>query len=602
MRKLGFVGLLLGSVIWFAACGGSGNNNGGAVTFVTVSCSPMSIMSGQTSQCSATVQGTGNFSAAVTWSASTGTISSSGLFTAPGTDTTLEVTITATSNQTASVSGTTTVTVNPNNSTVTGVSVSCNPSTITPGQTSQCTATVTGTGSFSQAVNWSANNGGTINSSGLLSFNQSLTSPVQVTVTATSQQNQNVSGTFAVTVNPGTVANNVAPISVDDALNIGAVNIPYVTVTICAPGTNNCETIDHVQVDTGSEGMRLLSTASGGEFNPGAINLQPETISGNPVDECLVFADGYVWGPVYNATVTIAGESAGAASGVPIHVLIPANASPGVPSTCSSQNPQGGAGNEGGSVLAFGANGIIGVGPFQTDCGEYCVVDGQGCGSSNQPCVYYQCPSSGCTGTNVALTQQVPNPVTGFAADNNGVLIQLPTVPDGGSPNPTGSLIFGIGTQSNNSLSLAANVYPIPDQGNNAGDIITTYNGQTYPQSFLDSGSNGLFFLDSSTTGIPTCPSPNQFWYCPTNSPDSITVTNQGQNNNGPVGSPVQTMFMIENANNLFNTNNTAFSTLGGPNTGTFDFGLSFFFGKDVFTAIDQAPVPNGPTGPFFAY
>jgi Protein of unknown function (DUF3443) len=515
VRKLGLL-FLLGNVMWFAACGGSGNNsNNSTVTGVTVSCSPTTITSGQTSQCTANVTGTGNFSSSVSWASSVGTISSSGLFTGPGTNTSL-----------------------------------------------------------------------------------------LVTITATSTQNTTIFGTTQVTVNPAMASNNVAPIVVDDGpapSQFSTVNVAFVTIKVCQPGTNNCQTIDHVQVDTGSEGLRLLSTAGGGEFNPSGFTQ--ETISGNPVDECLVFADGYVWGPVYSATVTVAGETA---TNIPIHSLIPASASPGVPQSCSNQNPSGGNGNEGGSLSDLGANGIIGVGPFQNDCGGYCVQDGSSCsGTMSAPCVYYQCPSSGCSPTNIATSQQVPNPVAAFTGDNNGVLIQLPNVANGGAQNVAGSLIFGIGTQSNNSISLAANVYPIPDNSSNAGEIITTYNGQTYPQSFLDSGSNGLFFLDSSTTGIPTCTgfTGSSDWYCPTNSPQSITVTNQGQdNNNNPDGPAVQVTFSIEDTSTLFNTNNTAFSTLGGPNPGAFDFGLTFFFGKNVFTGIDQMPVQNGPTGPFFAY
>src|SRR5689334_2831436 len=38
-----------------------------------------------------------------------------------------------------------------------------------------------------------------------------------------------------------------------------AINTAYTTVTICAPGsTSNCQTIDHIQVDTGSSGLRIL--------------------------------------------------------------------------------------------------------------------------------------------------------------------------------------------------------------------------------------------------------------------------------------------------------------------------------------------------------
>jgi hypothetical protein len=478
-------------------------------------------------------------------------------------------------------------------STVTSVTVSCSPSTVTPGGTSQCTATVNGTGNFSTSVTWSSS-AGTITSAGVLT---APTTTSTVTVTATSTQNTSVSGTATVTV--GTTAANVAPLVVDagpQPSNFITSNVAFVTVTVCNSST--CQTIDHVQVDTGSEGLRLLSSTSGGELT---IPLTQETVNGNPLDECTVFVDGYVWGPVSTAaTVTVAGETA---TNFPVQVMIPASSSPGVPSTCSSQSMNG---NEGGSVMAFGANGIIGVGPFLGDCGSYCVQDGSSCnGTSSSPCVYYQCPSSGCTPTNVALSQQVPNPVTLFPTDNNGVLIELPTVPDGGLPPPVnGSLIFGIGTESNNGLG-SATIYDLPDDTNNAGDFITYFNGTPYPQSFIDSGSNGLFFLDSSVSGVPaTCSSGSlagDDWYCPSTSPDMLTAMNQGQSNSGPVGTPITVDFSIENANTLFNTSNVAFSTLGGPYSGAFDWGLAFFYGRNVFTAIDTLNTPAGP-GPYFAY
>ena len=162
-------------------------------------------------------------------------------------------------------------------------------------------------------------------------------------------------------------------------------------------------------------------------------------------------------------------------------------------------------------------------------------------------------------------------------------------------------MIFGIGTQSNNGLG-SATVYPVPDNGSFAGNIITTFNGKSYPNSFIDSGSNGIFFLDSATTGISACAGQNSGWYCPTTSPDNLSATNQGQDANGnPVGTAGTVNFAIENADTLFNTNNTAFNTLGTPNPGAFDWGLAFFFGRNVFTAIDQMSTPAG-TGPYFAY
>jgi len=473
-------------------------------------------------------------------------------------------------------------------STITSVTDSCSPSTITYGQTSQCSATVMGTGNFNSAVTWSVTcstgSCGSISASGLYSAPSSGTVALQVTITATSVQNTTISGSTTVTVNPIQPLNNVAPIIVDSGptgLNPPSVNVGFVTVKVCVPSTNTCQTIDHVSVDTGSSGLRIVSSVL-----TIPLPAEPDS-SGNPLDECLVFLDGYVWGPVQTADIYVAGEKA---AKVPVQVMIPSTSSPPVPSGCSSQSPPGGNGNEGGSVDAFGANALIGVGLFQQDCGPGCV-------SASPPYpVYYDCPASGCNPTNVTLAQQLANPVASFTTDNNGVLIQLPSVPDGGSLNPTGSLIFGIGTQSNNGLG-SATVYPVPDTGNNAGDFTTTFNGTAYPASFIDSGSNGLFFLNMATTLIATCPGNNSGWYCPAMSPDNLTAVNQGTNGiPGPT-----TNFSIENADNLFNTNNTAFSTLGGPNPGAFDWGLSFFFGRNVFTAIENMSTPGG-TGPYFAY
>ena len=69
--------------------------------------------------------------------------------------------------------------------------------------------------------------------------------------------------------------------------------------------------------------------------------------------------------------------------------------------------------------------------------------------------------------------------------------------------------------------------------------------------------------------------------------------------------------FNVGNANTLFTNNggnNTAIAELGGPNpppsgcNGSFDWGLTFFYGKSVFTAIEQQPVTGTSyVGPFWA-
>ena len=185
--------------------------------------------------------------------------------------------------------------------------------------------------------------------------------------------------------------------------------------------------------------------------------------------------------------------------------------------------------------------------------------------------------------------QQVANPVSLFSADNNGVIIELPAV-GGPEASLTGSLVFGIGTQSNNGLN-GATVYPVDDNGN----FITNFNNVQYSESFLDSGSNAYFFPDPA---IAVCGDDNAF-YCP-NSTLSLSATNAGY-----TGTPTGTVnFSVANADNLFNDNLTAnvFGQLAGPNTITgFDWGLPFFYGRNVYTAIQGKSTPGG-TGPYWAY
>ncbi len=74
------------------------------------------------------------------------------------------------------------------------------------------------------------------------------------------------------------------------------VNRLYTDVTICSPGsTTQCQTIDHVLVDTGSSGFRLLSNAM-------ALGLNLNRLTGaggQPLLNCAQFVDNsFAWGPV----------------------------------------------------------------------------------------------------------------------------------------------------------------------------------------------------------------------------------------------------------------------------------------------------------------
>jgi hypothetical protein len=354
-----------------------------------------------------------------------------------------------------------------------------------------------------------------------------------------------------------------------------AVDTLYVTLTVCAPGsTTNCQTIDHVQVDTGSYGLRLLSQV----LSPAlAAALTPQTVNGSPLVQCTQFADGYSWGPIKIADMHIASEQA---AGIPIQVIgDPAYAT--VPSDCSSTGMQED------TVDTFGANGIIGLGVFLQDCGPNCA-------SSVVPGTYYVCPTSGtCQGTMAPLAQQVSNPVASFAVNNNGVIIQLPSVASSGSTDVTGSLIFGIGTQSNNALGNAA-VYTV-DPG--TGNLTVNFQGTSLPDSFVDSGSNAYYFPSNITVCANNSQAPG--FYCPS-STQSLMATVQGMN-----GTSTPVSFSIANADMLFSQNQTAtaFDNIGAPNTDTssFDLGLPFFFGRKIFTVIENKNTTGG-VGPYVAF
>ena len=379
---------------------------------------------------------------------------------------------------------------------------------------------------------------------------------------------------------------NVQAVTVDSgpasiaSSNNPAVNTLYTHVTVCVPGTSTCQDIDHIQVDTGSSGLRILSSAL-----TLTLPLKQDS-NGNVFAECVHFVDGSSWGPLRQADIKISGE---VASNLAVQIIGDA-AYQTIPSGCI------GTGTAENTVAAFGANGILGVGPFIQDCGPSC----EGPGGAT----YYTCTTTtACTDTGIALTLQVTNPVTAFSTDNNGVIIELPAV-SGTAASVSGYLIFGIGTQSNNGLGTAQ-VLTLDA----TGALSTTYKSATLNQSFIDSGSNAYYFPDSS---INVCAQSTQApgFFCP-GTTLSLSATLVGTNN---VSAP--TNFTVADANSLFTSATTTIavaSSLAAPSnsvsadgttfngTETFDWGLPFYFGRNVYTAIETMNTSAGK-GPYFAF
>lgn len=363
---------------------------------------------------------------------------------------------------------------------------------------------------------------------------------------------------------------NVQPITVNSGPAGNYANGLFTSLTVCVPSSSTCQTVNNILVDTGSYGLRLLSSAGGGALT---LSLpQQKSGSGGSIGECAGFVSGYTWGPVVSADIAIAGEHA---SNVPVQVIDPTFNT--VPSACQNSGVP-----ENDTLQTLGANGILGVGPYVQDCGGACEQ-----GGAQNPGLYYACASSNCQVTIETLAQQVQNPVAMFASDNNGVVIELPSV-SGSAPTVSGSMVFGIGTQSNNGLGSAI-VFPL----DSSGEFNTTYKGQSYA-AFVDSGSNAIFFLNQTTTGMPVC-SDNSGFYCPGSQMSESATTTSG-------GTSSKVSFSVVSADSLFaNRVNYVFSTLAGPNPGIFDWGLPFFYGRNVYTAIEARSTPAG-AGPFWAY
>jgi hypothetical protein len=566
-----------GCALALAASGGGG---GGASTnqgtpaptpapatpaVVSISASPSTVTLGQVVSVtwSATNTTSSDCAASGAWS---GTLPTSGTdAVTPSAVGTASYTITC-----SGVSNTTKVTVNPAPPQPT-VSLALTPASITSGQSAQLNWSSTNTTACTASDAWS----GSKATSGAVAVAPTAAGSYQYTLSC-SGDGGSATGSATLTVAATSGANNSTALLIDNGPPGagGAINIPYVNVTVCRPGTSVCQTIDHVLVDTGSYGLRLLAP-----LDPALALPQVTTASGANAGECSKFISGYTWGAVRQADVKLGDETASAIS---IQVIGDGAASfATVPADCSSS------GNNLGSLPALGAKGILGVGLFKQDCGA-------GCTRSTAGGMYYACTTAGCTASTMALARQVSNPVAAFAANNNGVLLVLPAVSANGATSINGTLIFGVGTQANNAIGSAG----IYRADSSTGDFTTTYKGKTYSASFIDSGSNAYFFADTS---IPSCTASTGF-YCPLGTL-SLTATNASYDgsNAGAVSFTVVNMDDLSLSITAAPIGGAVDNRAGVSVSNGFDWGLPFFYGRRVFVVFEGSSATAG-NGPYWAY
>ena len=386
-------------------------------------------------------------------------------------------------------------------------------------------------------------------------------------------------------------------VTVDKGPANNSVNQPFVSVTICQPGSSTqCQTIDHILVDTGSTGLRILASAMSSNFQLNMVR----NASSLPVLNCVNFLDtSYAWGPLVTADVRMGGE---VANGLPIQVI-------GV----TGFNSLGSACSSTGSALTtasdLGANGIIGVGLAPQDCGSTCDPAGDNVRNYGR---YFACTTNSCTavtGSTLATALQAQHPAVVLATDNNGVALVLPAFANQGAASApgqtsmTGQLVFGLGTQANNAFSTLTVL-----RSDDSGYLVTRMPGNTLgigtelSTSFLDSGSNGLFVNSS----ITRCSAPySTSLYCPSTTQNGSATLEPGagvEPGAGIVTITVSVTFSMTSAANL-NYNYAVlptFSGLVGYGT-TFDWGLPFFYGRTVAFGISNKVAPGMGTGPFYA-
>lgn len=429
----------------------------------------------------------------------------------------------------------------------------------------------------------------------------SVSEPVTVTVAVTSAADSGAAASVRVTVLPSGAGPNVAVLNVDGGPVPGQIykNGAFLNgVTICNPGappagfaSPTCQKIDGILVDTGSYGLRILQSAITNLTLPTMENAEDEVLK-----NCYSYPDGsYLWGPVASADLYISGEAAstytsftGIGNARPLLVQVISTNAADAPDACSN----------GGTPLntpqLLGANGILGIGPEPTDCTLAGVNYCDGTAQPAPPNIYFACPTIGCQSSSPPVIatslQQVTNPLALFLST-----MQIPRGAIVGLPAVTGSETSVSGTLTFATSLPGATIYTLDSNDH----FITIFGGQNLTNSFIDSGSNALYFPDS----VPVCQDDPQF-FCPS------SLTNLSAINEGATQGQSTVDFSVDNADSLFSANSdgAAFGTLAGPSGNgscsngsgacTFGWGLPFFYGRPVFTKIDSCSAAAGACPP----
>lgn len=359
---------------------------------------------------------------------------------------------------------------------------------------------------------------------------------------------------------PQSTTPNVQVIVSDDSM--GAINRLYTSVTLCVPGTTQCQTIDHIVIDTGSSGLRIFNSALTLTGLPAIKNAQ------GTLSTCQEFAASYMYGSLKQADIKMAGE---VAANQPIQIVGDTQF-PSAPDSCSNGNPQ---------IIGMG-NGVIGI-------------DSASQQSNQGSMVYYQCANvnaGSCVEVLPTVSQQINNPISAFATDYNGVILKMNDTLLKGSNSVTGQMIFGIGTQANNTVSPAAQLFKLNSYAELSAKATT---GTSYNRSFFDTGSPFIAYSDPASK----IPVDQSGFFAPVSPTTQTLNTNIIDINQKMISMAylVTNQTALDTTQHVFDNLVESFAVFSA----TFDWGLSFFFGKTVYMTFDGQNSVNGQ-GPWIAF
>jgi hypothetical protein len=340
--------------------------------------------------------------------------------------------------------------------------------------------------------------------------------------------------------------------------DVDGFNVPYVSITVCAPGTQDCRTIDRIKLDTGSEGLRIFKSALQG------LELPIERdAGGNDLTLCAGFAGGDGdWGPIASADLLLGDELA---KGAKVQLVDPDYPSQGI--TCLPQ-------------ATDGRNGILGMSTALT---------------SPNGKTYFSCGSSGCAGVSLVNSQEPLSPMAYVAEDKNGFIVRTPSVPETGARNLTGAVIFGLGTRDNNRVKAERTVCHVrPDDF-----FQLSYQGKKFWTKF-DSGTNAIN-LPPSAVSVPFCPN-SSVYLCPAQPVTfSVALLNADGSTCASLDVGITGDFHGPGSSYQSWVLPALGESWGGATSDQFMLGVPFFFGKDIYYGVAGQVSPLG-AGPLVAF